>query len=284
MNIMKTSKYIIAVALAGVLAGCGNSDIPYYDSEANAVRFSSLATDGYSDGTLYQNYSFAANPLDEYATVDLPLVLVGNTADHDRTVSVSVDTENSTAEEGSYAIEECVIPADTIYGHVRLKLYNVTGDSTYVLKLKLNASDELKLGPSSYLTASVSWNNSLPAPPNNNVRRTYNMLIKGIASPTSTSTAYYSTNALKVIVAALGWDDWDDPDAHPEYSNFSSYFKSAGYYKYLPNYRLLLIDGAYTSYSAKIGEYIDQYNSTHDTPLLHDAGQLMGQPIESRYH
>lgn len=281
---MKTSKYIIAIALACVLASCGDSDIPYYDSEANAVRFSSNAVDGYSSGTLYQNYSFAGNPLDEYATVDLPLVLVGNTADHDRAVSVSVDTENSTAEQGSYAIEESVIPADSIYGYVRLKLYNVTGDSTFVLQLKLNASDELKLGPSSYLTAQVSWNNSLPAPANSYTRRTYNMLIKGTSAFASTSTSYYSPNALKVIVAALGWDDWDDPDAHPEYASaYKRYFTQANY-KYLPNYMLIYIDGTYTYYASKVGEYIEQYNSTHDTPLLHDAGILEGQPIEARQY
>ena len=32
----------------------------------------------------------------------------------------------------------------------------------------------------------------------------------------------------------------------------------------------------------QLGKYIEEYNSTHDTPLLHDAGTLLGQPIEAR--
>ena len=34
-----------------------------------------------------------------------------------------------------------------------------------------------------------------------------------------------------------------------------------------------------STYSKK---YIEEYNSTHDTPLLRDAGTLLGQPIEAR--
>jgi len=280
---MKTSIYYkMAVVLAGMMTSCGSEDIPTYNSEANAVRFSSDIADGYSGGVLYQSYSFASSPLDESMTVEIPLELVGKTADHDRAVSISVDQESSTAETGSYEILESYIPADTIAGNIKLKLYNVTGDSTYVLRLKINESAELKLGPSEYLTASVSWNNSLPAPNTTYTRRTYNMLIKGTSSFSSTSTAYYSPNALKTIVTALGWDDWDDPAAHPEYpAAFKRYFTRSNY-KYLPHYSLLYVENSHISFAAQLGEYIEQYNSTHDTPLLHDAGQLEGQPIEAR--
>jgi hypothetical protein len=108
------------------------------------------------------------------------------------------------------------------------------------------------------------------------------MLIQSPLSFSSPSISYYSPNALKTIIAAFNWNDWDNPDAHPEYpAAYKRYFTQANY-KYLPHYILLNIEQSYSSFATQLGKYIEEYNSTHGTPLLHDAGTLLGQPIEAR--
>ena len=56
------------------------------------------------------------------------------------------------------------------------------------------------------------------------------------------------------------------------------------WHKYLPDYRLLIAETSYSSFAAQLGEYLEEYNATHDEPLLHDAGALIGQPIEARVY
>lgn len=45
------------------------------------------------------------------------------------------------------------------------------------------------------------------------------MLIASKKSYIDRTKACYSSNALKTIVDALGWDDWDDPNVHGRYYN-----------------------------------------------------------------
>jgi hypothetical protein len=125
----------------------------------------------------------------------------------------------------------------------------------------------------------LSWNNAIPMPTNSNFIRTYNMLIKSSLSFISTSTSNYSPNALKAIVAALGWNDWDDYSVHG--SKYNS--PATGSYKYLPRYTWIYIDNSYKSYALKLADYINSYNTAHpEAPLRHDAGALKGQLIEAR--
>ncbi len=279
---MKASIKIVYIAFWTVLlSGCSKEEIPYYNTANNAIRFESASTKGYdgSTETLYQNYSFAKNPLDEYAIYDIPLYLIGNAMDKDVPVSYVIDTDQTEAPEGSYEIEEAMIPANSYTGYIRVRIHNPSGEDTYNLHLTLHASAGLDLGPSEYLQASLAWNNTLLAPASSNYSRTYNMLIKGTSSFVSTSLSCYSPNALKTIVAAFGWNDWDDQFAHPEFSMYSSRYFG---YPYLPHYVLVYAEGTYTSFAAKLGEYIENYNATHDTPLVHDAGALIGEPIEAR--
>jgi len=279
---MKISIKIVCIAFGTVLLnGCSKEEIPYYYTENNAIRFEGSAKKGYDEDTetLYKSYSFAKNPLDEYAIYDIPLYLIGNAMDKDVSVSYVIDTDQTDAPEGSYEIEEAMIPANSYTGYIRVKIYNPSGEDTYNLHLTLRSSTGLDLGPSEYLQASLAWNNTLPAPASSNYYRTYNMLIKGTSNFASSSLSCYSPNALKTIVAAFGWNDWDDQSAHPEFSMYpSTYFG----YPYLPHYALVYSEGTYTSFAAKLGEYIENYNATHDTPLLHDAGALIGEPIEAR--
>lgn len=110
---MKKINYIIGMIVIGIFLSCENEAIPYYNSENDAVRFSNKNSDGYGgNGIVYQSYSFVSNPLDEYVIYDIPVILIGNTSDKDRTVNYTIDTEKSTATEGSYELMEGIIPAN----------------------------------------------------------------------------------------------------------------------------------------------------------------------------
>jgi hypothetical protein len=289
------SQYFIFLLLPFIFASCSKDDIDTYNDIYNAVRF---ANDNFDSGVVgyygYEakgydaetqrflaSYSFIDTPFAESATYDLPLTLIGKASTSDRKVEYTVDTSLTNAPTGSYEIMDAVIPADSVKGYIRVKLMNadVLQDSTYVLAITLKGSDQLNLGPKEYLKATLSWNSMIPAPKSTNLIRTYNMLIKSTLSFVSTSASTFSPRALKTIVAALGWNNWDDVSIHGSKANTAS----MGYYKYLPRYTWIYVDNTYKAYAAKLAEYISTYNTEHpDAPLIHDAGSLKGQAIVAR--
>lgn len=281
-KILKTIGIVFSIFL---IYSCEKDNIPYYKDMYNAVRFPKEATEGFDieSSYYYSAFTFIEHPFDEYAICTLPIHLIGNLSTIDRKVNYKVDNEKSNAPEGSYEILDATIPAKSASGTINIKVYNTTelteDEKTYELYLTLENSEDLAAGPGDYIRASLSWNNMIPAPLTNNHVRVYNMLIKSSLAFTSTSRNNYSPIALKTIVTALNWNNWDDKEAHSEYPYPSSYFT----YKYLPDYRLVYTDGTYKAYAARLDEYIKKYNKEHpNSPLLHDAGALKDQPIEAR--
>ena len=276
------------ILLAGLLAACENEEIGYYKEGHDAIRFPSKElyageAAGYDGGSRHfvGTLSFIENPFASDTIYDLPVMLIGNAAGHDRKVSYTIDQEKSTAPTGSYEVLDAVIPADSMTGYIRFRLYNAEelDDASYEVYLSLNASDEFAVGPPNYVNAYLLWNNMIPAPTNTNHIRTYNMMIRGTANFVSTSLSHYSPRALKAIVAALEWNDWDDINARGSKYNPPS----VGSYKYLPRYSMIYSDNSYKSYALKLAHYIAAYNAAHpDAPLVHDAGAFVGQPIEAR--
>lgn len=287
-------KYLLSTVLYALstmcITSCEKSDISYYNEESAAVRFpvhNSNFPDkqlGYNelDETFYISYSFLdAGTSDEGSTIyNIPVTLIGNVSSNARSINYIIDSKTSTAPKESYEIIEAVIPANEYTGHIRIKLYNTEEleNTTYILTLSLTGSNDLSAGPKEYITSQLSWNNQIPSPPNTGYTRTYNMLIAGEANYLSTSNNSYSNKALRVIVDALDWTNWNDPNAH------SGFYNTDGY-KYLPKYSFIYNDNSYQAYSAKIGEYIKKYNAEHpNDPLVHDGGKNIGKPIQSRYH
>lgn len=281
-----TDKIIFALATACALSACSKDEIDTYNEGEDAVRFVSadvlpaeraVGGSAYSvdDDILYETFSFLDAPDAKYHDCDIRLALIGKTAGQDREVSVS--TEGTTAPDTTYQILKAVIPADSIYGYVRVRLYNVAelSDSTYKLSLTIQGNDKLVAGPKEYLKSQLSWNNQIPAPSASNYIRTYNMLVSGMRNFVSTSLAAYSPNALRAIVAATGWNDWDD------YSVHGAKFNRDGY-KYLPRYSWIYVDNSYKGYAAKLADWLKKYEQEHGAPLLHDAGALKGQPVQAR--
>ena len=105
------------------------------------------------------------------------------------------------------------------------------------------------------------------------------MLIKGMRSFVSTSKACYSPNAMRAIVGATGWNDWDSYEVHGAKYNNPTTYKS---YKYLPRYSWIYADNSYKGYAAKLKDWLKAYEESHGEPLLHDAGSLKGKPVQAR--
>ncbi len=288
---MKNIAILLMAFTAFMLSSCGKDDIDTFDKERASVRFAAMVvnvsheTDGVSEASYDSNDSLLNNDIsflnhqevDEYV-YDIPLTLIGKTADHDRIVAYEVLPEGDAKD---YEITEAVVPANSYKGHIRivLKKNDELSEKTYVLYLRLKAGDELALGPKEYLKARVSWNNQIPVPPHNNLRRTYNMLVKSSLGFTSTSMAYYSPNAMRAIMAALNWNDWDNAAIHGNKANTAAAYAN---YKYLPQYRWIYNDNSYKGYAATFNDYLRQYERQHGKPLLHDAGTGKGQPVEAR--
>lgn len=287
-------KKIYSILLLGVVlffAACSKDGIDTYQESKASVRFLStslcwaeaeLGGKAYSsaDQAVFVSYSFLENQMASYVEYDIPVALIGKTSKEDRKVSYSI-LDSSTAPTGSYEMMEAVVPADSIYGYIRIKLYNQPelSEQTYELNLKIEGNEQLAAGPAAYLTAHLSWNNQIPEPPHNNLVRSYNLLVKGMASMVSTSKACYSPNAMKAIVLATGWNDWDDVSVHGNQANVSAAYQ---HYKYLPNYAWIYIDQSYLGYQAKLNDWLKKYEKETGSPLLHDAGSLKGKPVEAR--
>jgi hypothetical protein len=278
-------RFSLLALLCCIIISCEKDDIETYKEGYDAIRFPYTDSEpsGYDGQTGYfiASVSFIESPFVSDTIYDLPVMLIGLTKDYDREIPFIINEEMTTAKTGTYEILEAVIPAGELMGHIRFKLSNTEelDEKTYMVYLKLEASEELSVGPAIYLNAYVAWNNSIPAPSNTNHIRTYNMLIDSPLNFISTSTANYSSRALKTIVTALDWYDWDD------YSIYGSKYNSATYnsYKYLPRYSMIYNDNSYKSYALKIADYIAKYNSEHlDEPLVHDAGTLAGERIQAR--
>ena len=284
---MKKILYILPIVT--LMISCSKDEINTFDNQQDAVRFAAniigkwhetdTVNGSYSsaDDWLDCNFSFVEHPDVDSYTYDIPLTLIGKTVDYDREVKYEVETRSNADD---YEIQDAVIPAGRNTGYIRVVLKNTTvlNDTTYQLFLRLLPSPQLKVGPADYCTARLTWNNRIPYPPHNNLRRTYNMLVYSSLSYVSTSAAVVSSNALRAIVAATGWNDWDDTAVHGTRANNAAY----GFYKYLPHYRWLLVDNSYKGYAARLGDYLKQYELEHGAPLLHDAGSYKGQPVKAR--
>ena len=70
-------KSVLAISCFSLcLISCGKEEIPYFDSQYNAVRFNSTNEYDAETDIFKGNYSFLENPFDEYGEYELPLVLL----------------------------------------------------------------------------------------------------------------------------------------------------------------------------------------------------------------
>lgn len=282
---------MMLTAMAFTAVSCSTDEIDTFMVEENAIRFPGVTGGangdtyygGYSSAerAYYGSYSFIENPTADWTEYLIPLNVIGTVSEKDRTVNVQVVAEGTTAPQDAYEIVDAVIPAGEREGFIRINIANTAEllETSYQLKLTLQESADFKLGPKEYLNAILMWNNILPAPTNNNLKRSYNMLIAGEASFISTSLNSYSTSAHLAIVDALGWDDWGDATVHGSQANPVTMDNA---YNYLPRYTWIYMGDLYKAYAKKLDDYLKAYEAEHGTPLLHNGGKLIGQPVQAR--
>lgn len=282
---------MMLTAMAFTAVSCSTDEIDTFMVEENAIRFPGVTGGangdtyygGYSSAerAYYGSYSFIENPTADWTEYLIPLNVIGTVSEKDRTVNVQVVAEGTTAPQDAYEIVDAVIPAGEREGFIRINIANTAEllETSYLLKLTLQESADFKLGPKEYLNAILMWNNILPAPTNNNLKRSYNMLIAGEANFISTSLNSYSTSAHLAIVDALGWDDWGDATVHGSQANPVTMDNA---YNYLPRYTWIYMGDLYKAYAKKLDDYLKAYEAEHGTPLLHDGGKLIGQPVQAR--
>lgn len=272
-----------------LILSCNKDEVNTYNESEDAVRFAANIQTGshetdsingsytHADELLECNFSFVEYPTLESFTYDIPLTLIGKVANRDRMVQYEIESKSNAAD---YEIQEAVIPVGKHTGYIRIVLKNTTelNDTTYQLFLRLISSPDLKVGPSNYSKAKLTWNNQIPYPSHNNLRRSYNMLVYSNLNFVSTSATIISPNALRAIVAATGWNNWDNTDIHGNRANGAAY----KFYKFLPQYRWLYADNSYKGYAARLKDYLKKYEKDHGKPLLHDAGAYKGHPIQAR--
>lgn len=286
---MKFISYISGVAgIILLLSGCVKSDIPFYEGKYNAVRFPEKLDDntepaGYdSENKIFKaHHSFIPMPDAKSFDYELPVQLIGLIADKDRDVAYTIEADGSKAPNGSYEVLKSTIPAGKRAGAITLRLFNNPALHTdeYYLTITLKGSETLAAGPTEYIRAVLSWSMRIPAPIHLEHIKMYNALIDGSISWDSESSDYISPNALRVIVEALKWYDWDDEKKHGNNRNGARFHN----YKYLPRLEIFNRGHQYKAYALTVADYIHAYNTQHpNTPLLHDAGINKGKPIKAR--
>ena len=269
---------ILLLALFPVISGCQKDEIMLFDINNSGVMFpgagDAITYKGYNtaDNIYYVNESFLNVPLTQNTyIVDFPVRVSGDSVNRDRVVGYELIPNLTTASTTQYKILHAVIPAGSRYGRIRFELTrDVALDNASVkVGIKLKDSDDLKVGSNEYMKGVLTWSNMLPMfPSSSSYVRTYNCIVLTPLTKTSTSITYYSPNAHKAILDALGW-----PISYwPTYTNgFTD-----------PSTGTTPMLGAYYTdfYAQKLKTYLDAYAAANGgVRLKHNAGIDNGKEI-----
>ena len=281
-NIMKNKILaIILLALFPAITACEKDEIMLFDINNSGVVFPGLGDavtfKGYNsaDKIYYINESFLNIPLSQSTyIIDFPVRVSGDSVSRDRVVGYELIPDLTTATSTQYKILHAVIPAGSRYGRVRFELTRdaALDNASVKVGIKLKDSDDLKVGSNEYMKGVLTWSNMLPMYPNSsNFIRTYNCIVLTPLSKTSSANTYYSPNAHKAILDALGW-----PISYwPTYTNSLTD----------PSTGTTPIFGAYYTdfYAQKLKSYLDAYAEANGgVRLKHNAGIDIGKDIQPR--
>ena len=272
---------ILLLALFPVISGCQKDEIMLFDINDSGVMFpgagDAMTYKGYNaaDKIYYVNESFLNVPLTQNTyIVDFPVRVSGDSVSRDRVIGYELIPSLTTASTTQYKILNAIIPAGSRYGRIRFELTRdaALDNASVKVGLLLKNSDDLKVGSNEYMKGVLTWSNMLPMyPSSSSYVRTYNCIVLTPLTKTSTSNTYYSPNAHKAILDALGWpiNYW------PTYTNgFTD-----------PSTGTTPILGAYYTdfYAQKLKTYLDAYAAANGgVRLKHNAGIDNGKEIQPR--
>ncbi len=155
----------ISVALA--LASCSTDENFYYQDEPR-VRLVGEHT--WAVGTDSISFSFVAYPATvTEQTFNVDAQIMGNAADRDRTASISVDTQKTTADSRLYTLPQTVtIPAGQTKGTFQVTVRRDASLQQKAVRLyiKVDDSADFKKGVNEENHLTVIWNDILSKPKN----------------------------------------------------------------------------------------------------------------------
>jgi hypothetical protein len=274
-------KYLLLIMIVLSVAGCQKDNIMVFDVNDSGVMFPGAGDTklykGYNaaDQTYYVNESFLNVPMTQNTyIVDFPVRVSGDSVNKDRIVAYEILTEETSALSTQYKIVDALIPAGKQYGRIRFELTrDVALDNASVkVSLMLKDSKDFKVGSIEYKKGVLTWSNMLAKfPASSSYTRTYNCIILSPLTKTSTVITYYSPNAHKAILEALGW-----PITY--WPTYTSGFAD-------PNTGTSAIYGVYYTdlYAQKLKTYLDAYAEANGgVRLKHNAGTDIGKDIQPR--
>lgn len=244
---IKNSFVLLGLVCMGIY-GCSKSDIMYYEG-GNAVHFMKTK----------QGLSFMTKMEAEKDTMKIRVLLVGDPVNVDREFAVEVandSTVTSPATPDQYRILKAVVPANDTMGMLLLEVSNPQylniEESTLELKLKVVDNENFKAGGwLNYTSIFLTWTTDVIQPETWRAMRFF-------------FTSKYSSNVYRAIIASTGLIEFWYYDPDPE-----------------TGYQLDQYEG--WVYGKKFGEWIREYNRTHDDVYRHDDGQYKGEKIEPIY-
>lgn len=235
---MKKNKLIpIAVLVLSLFFGsCEPEEIMSFQAEP-AINFTQTT----------QTYSFLGNS-EGVQTMEIPVRIMGNAVDRDRTFNVKVIEENNVPA-GSYEIVGGVIEAGKFTGNLIVKVFNspALADSEASVLFEISDSNDFNPGNTNTRQYRLNWTDRVVVPS----WSLYRFFFTSVASPA----------AYRAIVESTGLTTFT-----------------------LNDYRAIGPVGA-QALGTQFGNYVKQWNLDNpENPLLHDAGPQEGQPIVPLYY
>ena len=244
MNYIKKYYVLFALLVIGVVS-CEKSKIMYYEGD-NTLHFQRSE----------QNLSFLVNPQKEKDTMIVKANLGGYTANYERTFSIEVIDSNTTATSEHYHIIKSVVPANDTVGYIYIEVINPkftnTGEHTFQLALKLIDDDNFKAGARlEKLRTTLSWTINIAKPDTWRDMAVF-------------CCPYYASNVYEAIIEATGYLQFYYYQADSETGIRHS--MQEGYVL-----------------GRKFGEWVRNYNATHDEPLRYSDGDHEGEIVVPKY-
>ena len=160
---MKIYNYILMAAMAAAgLSSCENDGFYYQDEP----RVRLVGDKNWTLGTDSLELSFTAYAGDE-ATIAVDACIMGNVADHDRTVNIEVDGEKTTASADLYSMPQTVIvPAGQNKGTFNIVLRNAEKlqNGGVQLYIKVATSADFAVGVNEENHLLLKWNDIITRP------------------------------------------------------------------------------------------------------------------------
>jgi hypothetical protein len=159
------SIYIFFISLI-LIAGCTTDEIDKYNN-ANYIYFEHLSKN-------VLEYSFSFHPGKDQDTIPVVVKLIGDISDNNRSIALSVDPSNTTAQSSDYSLpENIVLTAGKVIDTISLILYKTERlkENKFSIRLEIKDNEELKCGPlansyidilfSDMLSKPVWWDSSI---------------------------------------------------------------------------------------------------------------------------